>query len=150
MEIDPSLNLVRIRASVIQCCVNLGEGNCSVFRKFRGWIVDRSEVVNPHGDLPDIGPPDNARTAPGRALTEGDQRVLITARAFVGVATQPIRQTFAGRAGAQSQPFSQAIIKADRDIYRHDYSVARCQRSRYRYGVSSTFTTSPDLAATAR
>jgi hypothetical protein len=71
-----------------------------------------------HGDFPHGGSRDQAGTPSGRPVTEGDQRMLVPACAFLGVPAQAVGQTLASRPGAQAQPLAAAIIKPDRHIHR--------------------------------
>jgi hypothetical protein len=56
--------------------------------------------------------------------------MLVTTGALLGVAAQAVGQALARRAGAETQALNEPIVKADGDIDRHGYSVARCQHRR--------------------
>ena len=54
--------------------------------------------------------------------------MLVAARTLLGIATQPIRQRLSSRTRPKTQPLSKPVVKTNRHIHRHNYTVAQCQR----------------------
>jgi hypothetical protein len=113
MKFDPGLDLVWVRSPIGEDGIDLGAGHHPIRGEFSGWISDRSEVVDPHRDLPHVRPSDQTGATAGRTITEGGHRMLVAACSLLGVAAQAIRQALASRAGAEAETFSEAIIEAD-------------------------------------
>ncbi len=124
MEIDSSPNLVRVGEHGI----DLRARNDSIRGKLCSGIDDRSKVIKPHRDFPQVGSRDQPGAAAGRSDTERDHRMLVTAGALIGIAAQPIRQSLARRARSHAKPFSEPVVEADGHIHGHDDSVARRRR----------------------
>ena len=61
-----------------------------------------SDVVDPHRDLPHVGPCDQSGATAGRPVAEGDHRMLVAARALLRVAAETIGEALAGRTGTQA------------------------------------------------
>lgn len=127
MKFDSGLDLVCVRGPVGEDGVNLRAGHDAVGCEFRCWIFNRPEVVDPHRHLPHVGPSNQSGATAGRAITEGDHRMLVTARALIGVAPETIGQALASRTGTQAESFGEAIVEAHGHVDRHTYSVPRCQ-----------------------
>src|SRR5437016_1806396 len=102
MQFDPGLDLVWVRGPIRENGVNLRAGHHSIGCEFRCWVCHRSEVVDPHRDLPHVGPSDQSGAPARRAVTEGDHRMLIASRALLGVAPEAIGQALASRTGTES------------------------------------------------
>lgn len=128
MELDPGLDLVRVRGPVRNDSIDLGSGDDSIGGELVGRIFDRFEVVDPHRDLPRVGPSDQPSATAGRTITERDHRVLVATGALLGISSEAIGQALASRTGAQTQAFGEAVVEADGHIHGHAYSVARCQQ----------------------
>ena len=97
------LDLVWVCGPVGEYGVSLGARHDPVGCEFPCWILDRSEVVDPHRDLPYVRPCDQPGATAGRAVAEGDHRVLVAARSLPGVAAEAIGQALASRTGTEAQ-----------------------------------------------
>jgi hypothetical protein len=110
MKFDPGLDLVWVRGPVRKDSVDLRSGDNPISSELRGRVFDRSEIVDPHRGLPHVGPCDQPGSAAGRAITEGDHRVLVASRALLRVAAKAIGQALASRSGTEAEPLGEAII----------------------------------------
>jgi hypothetical protein len=113
VELDPGLNLVWVRGSVDNDRVDLGPGDDAVCGELVGRIFVCSEVVDPHRYLPYVGPSDQPGASAGRAVAEGDHRVLVASGAFLGVTAETIGQALARCSRAQPEPLGEAVIQAN-------------------------------------
>ena len=113
VKVDPGLDFVRVRGAIGEHSINLRARDDTVGGKLGGWVLDRAEVVEPHRDLPHVGPADQARAPASRTVAERNHRMLVTACALLGVAPQAIGQALASGARTEPQPFGEAIIEAD-------------------------------------
>jgi len=129
MEVDSRLNLLRIRGAVRQRRVDLGTRDRPVGNQFFGCVLDWADA-DPHHDLPHVRPADHSGPTARRTIAEGDHRVFVASRAFLGVAPKPVRQGLPRRASAKAKSLGKAVIKSYRHIHRHVDIVIRCHHLR--------------------
>lgn len=126
VELDPSVNLSAILLRVRHGRINLSTRHDAIRgkRRLRFGLVPK--FIAPHHDLPHVGPAHDPSSSPCRTVTKRDQRMLIAARAFLGVAPQPIGQRLPSGTRAKSESLSETVVDSDRHV--HVDSVAQCKR----------------------
>ena len=72
--------------------VHLGSSQPRLIDERRDGVGLRRQVLDPHRDLPHVRSAQESGTPTGRTVAKHDQRMLLPTGAFLGVATQPIRQ----------------------------------------------------------
>jgi hypothetical protein len=113
MKFDPGVNLIWISNPVSQSGIDLWPDEDRLLREDGHRVVLAGEVLHPHDHLPDIGTADQPGPAAGGPIAERDQRMLVTANTFFGVAAQAIRQRLSCRSRPQTQPLGQAVLQAN-------------------------------------
>lgn len=126
VQLDASFNLSAIVLRVRRGRINLRTRHNAKRGKRRLWIGLASKFIAPHHDLPHVGPAHDPSTSPCRAVTKRDQRMLIAARAFLGVAPQPIGQRLSSGTRADTESLSKTVVDSDRHV--HVDIVAQCKR----------------------
>ncbi len=102
VKLDASRDLIGVCDAVAQCSIDLRASQLRIIDQRRLGIGLLGKILNPYCDLPYIGTAEQSRPAPGRAIAEHDQRMLLTAGAFLGIATQTIRKCLTGSARPQT------------------------------------------------
>jgi hypothetical protein len=113
MEIDPSLDLLRVGGAVSHRGVNLPAADHAVRRELRCRVLHGTEIVDPHRDLPHVGAADQPGTPPGRPIPESDHRMLVSPCALLGVPTQAIGQALPRRSRAEAKPLGKLLVEAN-------------------------------------
>lgn len=117
MQLDARGNLVRVRRSVAKRSIDLKPGEDGFSNERGGGVAFGRQILDPHRDLPDVRSADQPGTAASRSIAERDQRVLVAAGAFLGVATEAIRKGFAGSPRPHAEALSKGVIQANGHIY---------------------------------
>ncbi len=100
VQLDACSDLIRICGSIAKRGVQVRTRKGRIREKLGERIGLRGQVVYPHRHLPYVGAAEQSRASPGWAVAKGDERMLLPAGAFLGVAAKSIRQRLAG--GARS------------------------------------------------
>ncbi len=109
VQLDPGGYLIGIRGPVTQGCVDLGSSQGRLLDNHPNRIrICPRQVLDPHGDLPHIRPPDQPGPPTGWAIAEGDQRMFVPPYTLIGIAAQALRQRLARGSSPHPQPLRQA------------------------------------------
>lgn len=125
MELDSGGDLFRVGGAVTQGGLDLAAREDGLLGQRGDRVSFGGKVLDPHDDLPYVGPTDEPGPAAGGTIAKGDQRVFIPPNALLGIAAQPIREGLAGGPGSEAEALDESVFESDRDVLRHVCIVAQ-------------------------
>jgi hypothetical protein len=116
VQLDVSCNLIWVSSAVAKRGVHLRTREDRVLDERRDGINLHRQILHPHHYLPHVGATKQPRTPAGRAIAESDERMLVTARPLLGIATKPIRESLTGGTCPQTKTLRKSIVKSHGNV----------------------------------